>query len=138
MFNKTPWLAHWRRKTAAGFTLLEVVVAFTILSVAMVALLQAFATGMQGLSAAKDSATALMHARSKLDEIGQTIFLESGETTGEFDDGFAWAVRIAHIPIQNEGDAGGLIVAPFEVEVRVTGPNGGNVTLTTLRLGAPE
>jgi general secretion pathway protein I len=138
LFNSIPLMARWRRKSVAGFTLLEVIVAFTILSVAMVALLQAFATGMQGLSAAKASATALMHARSKLDEIGQTIFLESGETTGEFDDGFAWAVRIAHIPIELEGDAGGLIVAPFEVEVRVTGPSGGNVTLTTLRLGAPE
>ncbi len=58
------------KRRARGFTLLEVIVAFTILSVALIGLLQAFATGMRGLGAAQASATAVMHARSKLDEIG--------------------------------------------------------------------
>ena len=127
-----------RRRAAGGFTLVEVVVAFTILSVALVALMQAFATGMQSLGAAKAGATAVMHARSKLDEVGQTILLENGEYTGDFEDGFAWRVRIAEIPIEDDGTVAAPLVAPFEVEVNVTGPQGGAVTLTTLRLGAPE
>ena len=93
------------RGRAGGFTLLEVIVAFTILSVALVAILQAMATGMQGLGAAQTSAAAVMHARSKLDEVGQAILLEEGETSGEFDDGYTWRVRIAELPFA-EGEPG--------------------------------
>ena len=127
-----------RRGRAGGFTLLEVIVAFTILSVALVAILQSFATGMQGLGAAKTSATAVMHARSKLDEVGQSIQLEEGETGGDFDDGYTWRLRIAEIPYEEEGQVAGPLATPFEVEIRVSAPRGRSVTLTTLRLGARE
>ena len=130
------------RRRAGGFTLLEVIVAFTILSVSLVALLQAFATGMQGLGAAKTSAAALMHARSMLDEVGQSIELEDGESSGAFEDGYTWRLRIAEVPFEapyEDGDqAVGPLVIPFEVEVEVAAPQGRGVTLTTLRLGVPE
>ena len=126
------------RGRRGGFTLLEVIVAFTILSVALVGLLQAFATGMHGLSAAKTSATAVMHARSKLDQVGQAIQLEDGETSGEFDDGYAWRVRIAEAQFEDQDQVAGSLAVAFEVEVRVNAPQGRAVTLRTLRLGAPE
>jgi general secretion pathway protein I len=120
---------------ARGFTLLEVIVAFTILSVALIGLLQAFATGMRGLGAAQASATAVMHARSKLDEIGEIIPLEDGELSGEYDDGYRWEVRITGV---EDNDAGGLeaLALSFDVEVTVTGTRGNAFTLNTLRLGA--
>ena len=123
-------------RRVGGFTLLEVIVAFTILAIALVGLLQAFATGMKGLSAAQASAAAVMHARSKMDEIGQTIVLEDGELSGEFSDGYSWSVIIARV--EDPGDFGRVqpIAIPYEVEVRVAGPRGGGLTLKTLRLGS--
>ncbi len=125
-------------RRAGGFTLLEVIVAFTILSIALVGLLQAFATGMHGLGAAQASATAVMHARSKLDEVGEVIPLEDSEQSGEYDDGYRWEVRITRV--EEDADAGVLepLAIPFDVEVTVTDPRGSAFTLNTLRLGAVE
>ncbi len=122
------------RGRARGFTLLEVIVAFTILSVALIGLLQAFTTGMRGLSAAQASAAAVMHARSKMDEIGQVIALEESELSGEFGDGYRWEVRITRI--ESEDDEAEAMAVPFDVEVTVTGDRGNAFTLDTLRLGA--
>jgi len=121
------------KRRIRGFTLLEVIVAFTILAVALVGLLQAFGTGMRGLGAAQASATAVMHARSKLDEIGQVIALEESQLTGAYKDGYRWNVRIAGV----EGDTGGpaALARLFDVEVTVTSARGKAFTLNTLRLG---
>lgn len=121
------------RGRGRGFTLLEVIVAFTILSVALIGLLQAFTTGMRGLSAAQASAAAVMHARSKMDEIGEVIALEESELSGEFGDGYSWEVRITRA---GSGDAEAEALAvPFDVEVTVIGERGHTFTLDTLRLG---
>ena len=48
-----------RKGRARGFTLIEILVAFTILAVAMVALVQAFSSGLRGLGSAEASAVAL-------------------------------------------------------------------------------
>lgn len=125
-------------RRVGGFTLLEVIVAFTILAVALVGLLQAFATGMHGLSAAQASATAVMHARSKMDEVGQTIALEDGELSGEFSDGYSWSVVIARVEDQGEFGPVQPVAIPYEVEVRVAGPRGGGLSLKTLRLGPAQ
>ena len=104
---------------------------------ALIGLLQAFATGMRGLGAAQASATAVMHARSKLAEIGEVIPLEESELSGEYDDGYRWEVRISGI---EDDDAGagvqGVLALPFDVEVTVIGVSGNAFTLNTLRLGA--
>jgi len=126
---------HGRRR-ARGFTLLEVIVAFTILSIALAALLQAFATGMKSLSAAQASATSVLHARSKLDEVGVSLALKEGESSGEFEDGYVWKVRIARAG--GDDDVVDPIALAYRVEVEVTGPGGGALTLTTLRLGAAQ
>ena len=124
------------KRRARGFTLLEVIVAFTILSVALIGLLQAFATGMRGLDAAQASATAVMHARSKLDEIGEVIPLEDSELSGEYDDGYRWEVRITRIEEDDDAGAPEALALAFDVEVTVTGSRGSAFTLNTLRLGA--
>ena len=81
-------------RRAGGFTLLEILIAFSILAVALVALLQAFSQGLSGLRAAEERATAAMFARSKLAEVGKSIPLEESEETGEFVDGFEWRLVI--------------------------------------------
>lgn len=119
------------RRRGGGFTLLEVIVAFTILAVALVALMQAFSSGLRGLDAAQVHAGALLHARSKLEEIAAVATLVEGEDAGTFADGFAWTAAVRRHEL--EAEALGSLV-PYEIEVTVTGPGAGAVTLTTLRL----
>lgn len=81
-------------RRAGGFTLLEILIAFSILAVALVALLQAFSQGLSGLRVAEERATAVMLARSKLAEVGESIPLEELEENGEFVNGFEWRLAI--------------------------------------------
>ena len=117
-------------------------VAFTILAVALVALLRAFSSGLRGLDAAEVASIAVQHARSKLAEVGSAIPLEPGAAEGAFDDGFRWRVAIEPHELGDATAAGTLPLRPYEVEVTVIGPRGGpgggsrggEVTLRSLRL----
>ena len=134
------------RRRAAGFTLLEVLVAFTILAVALVALLRAFSSGLRGLDAAAAATAALQHARSKIEEVGTLIPLEAGVQEGTFEDGTQWRVVIEPHELGDAAAVESLQVVPYEVEVTVTGARGGTssargggtgggaVTLRSLRL----
>lgn len=122
------------RRRSGGFTLLEVIIAFTILAVAMTALLQAFSSGLRGLGSASASTAAVLHARSKIDEMGAAIPLDPGEQDGTFEDGYQWVAVIREhqaVPAA-ELDYAGMV--PYEVEVTVSAPDGASVRLTTLRL----
>lgn len=123
------------RRLQGGFTLLEVLVAFVILAVALVALFQAFSSGLRGLDVAEASMTAVQHARSKLEEVGGPIPIESGQQSGDFTDGYQWVVVIE--PEADEDlvfDAAQPLI-PYRVQVTVNGAQGGSVTLDTWRLG---
>ena len=122
------------RRRAAGFTLLEVLVAFTILAVALVALLRAFSSGLRGLDAAAAATAAIQHARSKIEEVGTLIPLEPGILEGTFEDGYQWRVVIEPHELGDAAAAESLPVLPYEIEVTVTGHGAGAVTLRSLRL----
>jgi len=123
----------------AGFTLIEVIVAFTILAVALVALMQAFSGGLSGLAAAEAQALAVAHARAKLEEVGVTLPLAPGEFEDEFDDGYRWRVLIFPSPTQPPSEFGEAALPLYAVEVEVISRpgQGGGVTLNTVRLGTP-
>jgi general secretion pathway protein I len=125
-----------RDNRTRGFTLLEVLVAFTILAVALVALLRAFSSGLRGLDAAEAATAAVQHARSKIEEIGSVIPLEPGLHEGDFEDGYHWRVVIEPHELGDAAAAETLPLLPYEIEVTVTGTGerGGAVTLRSLRL----
>lgn len=122
-----------------GFTLIEVLVAFTIMALVLGVLLQTFATGLRSLGTAQSYTTAALQARSKLAEIGPVLPLEAGEQAGELADGFAWRARIEpYAPAVPEGVPGGPRLSGYEVEVTVSWSGGREVSLTTLRLAPQE
>jgi general secretion pathway protein I len=129
------WIRQLRGERAGGFTLLEVIIAFTILALALGTLLQAFTTGLRGLNLAEGYAMAVMHAKSKLEEVGRIVPVEEGAESGEFEDGFRWVVAISPFEAPEDANWSQLDMAPFNVTVTVAWDDTREVTLNTLRLG---
>ena len=117
-----------------GFTILEVLIAFTILGVAFVVLLQSFGTSFLALDRATEREPALMYAKSKLEEVGTLLPLEEGSYSGRFDESTTWVVHMR--PISNEGDPLGPAqqVRLFEVGVEVASRRQKVVHLRTIKL----
>ncbi len=121
----------WRlANNSRGFSLIEVVVSFIILALALGALMSGLAAGVRGTDRAAQASLALLYAESLLAETGASVPLAVGETTGERDGGYRWKRDIRPYPVKPaEG------VTPYQVSISVTPPGRGNaITLTTLRL----
>ena len=112
--------------------------AFTVLAISLGVLFEIFSTGMRASRSAEEYTRATLLAESKLAAIGITDALEEGETTGAFEDGFAWRVAIRPYRL-DEPEAEGLPppIEAYEVVVTVSWGQGSgdrSVSLTTLRL----
>ena len=79
---------------ARGFSLLEVLVAFTLLALAMGVLMQLFSRGVNGAGLADRYARASMMAESKLATIGIEGELKEGDSRGKFDEEFNWQLSV--------------------------------------------
>jgi len=77
-----------------GFSLLEILVALTLLAVAMGVLMQIFSRGVNGATLADRYAKATMYAESKLAGVGVEEVLKESSASGKFDDDFSWALSI--------------------------------------------
>jgi general secretion pathway protein I len=122
----------------AGFTLIEVLVAFAILATALGALFAIFGSGLRRGGQIEAERNAVAVAQSILADIGREIPLIDGKAEGDGPGGVRWRVDI-----RPYGDAGqGLqpepaaLVRAHEVSVVVSwGPGAGRaVSLQTLRL----
>jgi prepilin-type N-terminal cleavage/methylation domain-containing protein len=125
--------ARW---AAAGFTLLEVLVALVIFGLAFGVLAQIFQTGFRQSGAAERISSATLLARSQLARVGTELPLEVGTTEEDAGDGFVIRTTIA--PAAFEAAAGEDFEALL-VEVAVFWGETAEepeVALTTLRLRA--
>jgi general secretion pathway protein I len=121
---------------APGFTLLEVLVALLIFSLAFGVLAQIFQTGLRQSSAAERTAAATMLARSQLARIGIDLPLEIGELEEDAGDGFRIHTTIepAGLEVTEEAEFMALLV---QVLVAWGPPEDERqVTLTTVRLAS--
>jgi general secretion pathway protein I len=132
------------KKIHKGFSLLEVLVAFVILALAMGVLMQIFSGGLQNATRAGEYQQAALLAKSKLASIGIETPLDEGDSNGEFDDKYRWHVgmhRYQENPATSDQQAG-LPASPLpakllEVEVQVLWGDSGqprSLALKTLRL----
>ena len=137
-----------RRSTfslSQGFSLLEILVAFTLLAVAMGVLMQIFSHGVNGAAIADRYAKATMYGESKLAGIGIEDELKETALAGKFDDDFSWdlVVRPYVDPLpkdQSVVDYEKLMPTQlFEIALRVRFTADDHrervVNLSTLRLG---
>lgn len=119
-----------RKAHNAGFGMIEVVVAFLLLSLSLGVLLGGLTAGLRSSDRAALGGIALLYAESLMAETGISTPLEPGETTGVTDSGYAWKRQISAMP-----DSSPTTVTPFAVTISVTPPdNGAPVRLMTLRL----
>jgi len=82
---------------ARGFTLLEVLVAMTILVTAVTLVLQVFSAGQQGLLKAEDSVAASVRAETRLREILLDEKLEEGAWSEAAADGYRFDVTVVEV-----------------------------------------
>lgn len=78
-----------------GFSLLEVILAFTLLAVALGILMAILGGGLTQVRGAADASVATLHAQSLLDEVGVLEPIEPGRSGGDFDNGrYRWEMQI--------------------------------------------
>lgn len=142
--------AGLRRRAAAGmrqrgYTLLEIVVAFAVLGLALSLLLGTLSGGVRQVRWSADSARAALHAQSLLDAIGVGEVPPPGRSDGQFEDGrYRWVLDVA--PYQDPERLPGPLADPFAprllaLQLRVEWGQGGpreRLQLQTLRLLQPD
>ena len=110
----------------AGFTLLEVMVAFVIAALASILLYQAGFNGVSESATAARYQEAMVRAQSRMASIGVLTSLHSAQLSGDDGGGFSW-----HLDIKPDQSSGTLTL----YDVLVTESFGNRqVTLTTKRL----
>lgn len=78
-----------------GFTLLEVIVAFGVLALALTLLLGTLSGATRQVRDADLSARAALHAQSLLDDVGIGERVQPGRSSGQFEDGrFRWDMTV--------------------------------------------
>ena len=118
----------------AGFTLLEVLVALALLSIALVVILQLFSANMQGVSSSDGYVRAVMTAESKMREITDDEEISEKSWSETTNDGYQ--IEAAVTPAETERTQD-LPVALLQINLTVRWTDGTKeraLTLSTLKL----
>jgi general secretion pathway protein I len=129
-------------KRGAGFTLIEVVVAFVLLSTVLTLGFEIFSDGLRRTAELDERSRAVVIAQSRLAAIGVEELLAEGQAQGESEDKrFRWTVSVAR-NAESEGPPGQPLSSAYvlyRVEARVdwegadTRPR--NYSLASMRIG---
>jgi general secretion pathway protein I len=126
-----------------GYSLIEVIVAFALLALALTLLLGTLSGATRQVRWSGDAGRAALHAQSLLDQVGVGEPLRPGQSDGDFDDGrYRWTLAIT--PWTDPVSPPGIAIDPsaprlHEVSLSVKwgdGRPGEQLQLRTLRLTA--
>ncbi len=121
-----------------GFSLLEVLVAFTILTITLGVLLNIFSLAIRTTQSAQQQQKAMLLAESKLTELYAGTTLQPGREQGWFDDHYWWETRVDEFDTRELMDNQSLLL-PYRLSVVVGwGIHDRHYRLTTLRLVRQE
>lgn len=123
-----------------GFTLLEILVAFVIMALALGVIMQVFSGALRNIGVAEQRDHAVELAQSTLVRLGADIPLAEGEQSGEDGDGYRWHMLISHFEdADNVFDPATIPVALYQVDLDVdwgnTDSDHPSLRFTTLRAG---
>lgn len=124
------------RQDRAGSSLLEVIVAFALLAIALGTLLPAMSGLLSRSAIAERTWAATAFARSKLEEIGIAIPLREGVVRGTYREDWHWTATIT--PYARSGVPIGAGLYEVTLEVRGDGNSDPLARLVTVRQRAPE
>lgn len=122
-----------------GYTLIEVLVAFMIMAMALTVLLRIFSGGVRNIAVSSDYATAVLIAESQLAAagIGETVY--AGETHGIEEERFEWTRRVVSYLPSPDYSTSAKDVRAWYVTVTVEWPtNNGSrsIDISTVRITA--
>lgn len=133
MMNK-----HYQINRAGGFTLLETLVALSVLAITLGVLYQIFGVSLRNIQHAKDYSYAQMLAESKLAEIGKGIPVMEGVYGGDFDNKYSWQMNIKPASYNSASDE---MVYIYKVMFTISWPANGSsrsIKIDTYRLSAGD
>jgi general secretion pathway protein I len=123
---------HQAHIRAAGFTLLEVLIAVAIVAIALVAFMGLHLRSLDATIRAQDLTTAVLLAQAKMATMGE--FPDTGEEKGQFEGPelarFQWATAVTEHTL--DAVAGGQAVTVRRLEVTVAWADGQQLRHYTL------
>ena len=126
------------RAHSRGLTLMEVLVAFIVLSLTMSVILHIFSGGMRNSGRADNYSRAVFLAQSRLAAVGVESPLLPGEESGRVGDNLKWRVSIARVEDGGEADQLLMPVRQYSVRAQVAWQEDGlekQIELSSVRLG---
>jgi general secretion pathway protein I len=126
------------RSNCRGMTLIEVLVAFVVLSVTMAVIMQIFSGGMRNARLAESYSRAVFLAESKMAAVGLERPLALGEESGQVGSDMQWRVSVS--PAEDDATTNAQLMPVRLHQVRVAAAWGEDgrqrqVELVTFRLG---
>ena len=122
-----------------GFSLIEMVVATTVLGFSLVAAYEVFGTGLRGAATAETQAKSLVVLDGLTAQLGSVYPLDDGVLTGEASGGLSWRIQITPYT-EDTLEPGRRLDLPDtdtplkRVRIEVSNPAGPVLDVTTLRL----
>ena len=124
-----------------GFSLIEILVAFMILSMSLTVIFRIFSGGLRNVALSEDYARAVLVAESQLSAIGVSEPLQRGVASGEWGERFRWERVIEYYqPWEQDKELTASLQA-YRVTVNVGWEHAGRsrqITLNSVRLKKVE
>ncbi len=102
-----------------GFTLIEILVAISIMAICLTVILQLFSGGLRAGKLSDDYTRAVFHGKEIMEEILLSNMLEEGINEGRFNDSYGWKTEVVRIE-QDEEEESKLPIDTFTIKVQVT------------------
>ncbi len=127
-------------RACRGFSLLEVLVAFTILAMLLGALFQVFSAGLRAARAGDQYTRATVIAQSRLATLGVEQPLREGISTGSSDGPYHWRITVSPY-LDDQMLVVDRVLQPLTVHVEVfweEGDSAHSVSLRSILLGPAQ